>query len=451
MLLQNTYHRNLYSTRRVRASVAVLLALSALIAAVAQHRASHKLRATAVVEITAEEHGGKIVRLFPVTILDGGRFHDASIYESRPWPMAIGRGIVYEAQKLGLPVGYLTINTATEKSGTWVAGGNWITAEAVLKASAPPPPVNTQPGKSADDRPILRRSGGSSSSDAPAPVSPAPSSEPSAPAPAEPSSSSAPPAPATAPEAAPQPSDPNRPVLRHQQHTTAQAQQEVENQPQITPDTPTHPAPTAALPASDPGTQTLVAVSDAQPTETRSWEFHASPEEKQQIETKMRKLALEQLPQESPALTASALKNVVVRAFDLDLSNDAVVVLSAEAPPARPASAPVLKGRRPQPQPTQPGSTSPRYVTVIARMDIDGNPTRLLVSVADATKLDITPRLELIDAVDVDGDGYAELLFRTWGLEDRGFVIYGVGHGTVTRVFEGATQSLKPSVSRVSR
>jgi hypothetical protein len=419
-----------------------LLALSVLMAAVAQHRTSHKLRATAVVEITADEHGGKIVRLFPVTILDGGRFRDASIYESRPWPMAIGRGIVYEAQNLGVPVGYLTINSATEKNGTWVAGGDWVTADVVAKQSAPPPsPVTTQPDKSADDRPILRRSGGSSGGETPA--SPGPSS-----APAEPSASSTPPAPATAPEAAPQPSDPSRPVLRHREHTTAQGQQEVENQPQITPDTTKHPMATTALSASAPGTQILVAVSDAQPTETRSWEFHSSPEEKQQIEAKMRKLALEQLPQESPALTESALKNVAVRAFDLDLSNDAVVVLSAEAPPVRPAPVPVSKGRRPQPQPTQPVSTTPRYVTVIARMDIDGNPTKLLASVADATKLDITPRLELIDAVDVDGDGYAELLFRTWGLDDRGFVIYGVGHGTVTRVFEGATQSLKPLLNR---
>ncbi|HET6841033.1 MAG TPA: hypothetical protein VFK06_05005 [Candidatus Angelobacter sp.] len=450
MLLQNSYHRNLYSTRRVRASVAVFLALSALMAAVAQHRASHKLRATAVVEITADEHGGKIVRLFPVTILDGGRFRDASIYESRPWPMAIGRGIVYEAQNLGVPVGYLTISNATEKNGTWVAGGDWVTADVVAKQSAPPPPpVTTQPDKSADDRPILRRSGGSSGGETPAPASPVPPS-----APAEPSASSTPPAPAPTTESAPSPSDPNRPVLRHQQqHTTAQAQQEVENQPQITPDTTKHPTARTALSASAPGTQILVAVSDAQPTETRSWEFHSSPEEKQQIESKMRKLALEQLPQESPALTESALKNVVVRAFDLDLSNDAVVVLSAEAPPARtaPAALPAVKGKRSQPQPTQPVSTTPRYVTVIARMDIDGNPTRLLVSVADAAKLDIAPRLELIDAVDVDGDGYAELLFRTWGLEDRGFVIYGVGHGTVTRVFEGATQSLKPSVNSVSR
>ena len=435
MSLQNSnHHRNLYSTRRVRASVAVLLVLSALIAAVAQHRASHKLRATAVVEITADEHGAKIVRLFPVTILDGGRFRDASIYESRPWPMAIGRGIVYEAQKLGVPVGYLTINTATEKNGTWVAGGNWVTADVVAKQSAPPPPVTTQPGKSADDRPILRRSGGSSGSETPAPASPAPPS-----APAEPS--------------APQPSDPNRPVLRHQQeHTTAQAQQEVENQPQIAPDTKhSAPAPSPSLPASAPGTQTLVAVSDAQPTETRSWEFHAKPEEKQQIEAKMRKLALELLPQESPALTDSALKNVVVRAFDLDMSNDAVVVLTAEAPPVHPAPAPSPKGRRPQPQPAQPVATTPRYVTVIARMDIDGNPTKLIGNVADGAKLDITPRLELIDAVDVDGDGFAELLFRTWGLDERGFIIYGVGHGTVTKVFEGATQQFKTSEGRLGR
>ena len=46
----------------------------------------------------------------------------------------------------------------------------------------------------------------------------------------------------------------------------------------------------------------------------------------------MRKLALAQLPRENAQLTPNSLKNVVMRSFDLDMSNDAVMVLSAEIP-----------------------------------------------------------------------------------------------------------------------
>jgi hypothetical protein len=49
----------------------------------------------------------------------------------------------------------------------------------------------------------------------------------------------------------------------------------------------------------------------------------------------------------------------------------------------------------------------------------------------------------LIDAVDVDGDGLAELLFREYDFDQKSFIIYGVGHGTVTKVFEGASEPLK--------
>jgi hypothetical protein len=55
----------------------------------------------------------------------------------------------------------------------------------------------------------------------------------------------------------------------------------------------------------------------------------------------------------------------------------------------------------------------------------------------------VAPRLELIDAVDVDGDGLAELLFREYGFDDKSFIIYGVGRSTVTKVFEGASTPLR--------
>jgi hypothetical protein len=57
--------------------------------------------------------------------------------------------------------------------------------------------------------------------------------------------------------------------------------------------------------------------------------------------------------------------------------------------------------------------------------------------------LDVAPRLELVDAVDVDGDGLAELLFREYGFDQKSFIIYGVGRSTVTKVFEGASVPLR--------
>jgi len=90
-----------------------------------------------------------------------------------------------------------------------------------------------------------------------------------------------------------------------------------------------------------------------------------------------------------------------------------------------------------------PGKFVSRYITLIARIDLEGNPQRLAVSVTDSSRLDVAPRLELIDAVDVDGDGYAELLFRQYSFDEQSFIIYGVGRSTVTKVFEGASSPLK--------
>jgi len=55
----------------------------------------------------------------------------------------------------------------------------------------------------------------------------------------------------------------------------------------------------------------------------------------------------------------------------------------------------------------------------------------------------VAPRLELIDAVDLDGDGLGELLFREYSFDQKSFIIYGIGRSTVTKVFEGASQDLK--------
>ena len=191
--------------------------------------------------------------------------------------------------------------------------------------------------------------------------------------------------------------------------------------------------PRTKLPVVVSGTRTFVAVSDNEPTDVRSYDFKWKAGEAEQMEVKMRKLALAQLPRENAQLNTNSLNNVVMRSFDLDLSNDAVIVLSAEIPGSY--LAPGGKGA--------PGKFVSRYVTVIARVDFEGVPQKLASSVTDSSRLDVAPRLELIDAVDVDGDGLAELLFREYSFDQKSFIIYGVGRSTVTKVFEGASMPLR--------
>jgi hypothetical protein len=171
-------------------------------------------------------------------------------------------------------------------------------------------------------------------------------------------------------------------------------------------------------------TKTFVAVSDEQPIDTRSFNFSWRPGEEQEVGVKMRKLALTQLQRESPRLTDSSLSNVVFRSFDLDLTNDAALVISAEASVSSPAGA------------KEAVKSIVRYVTVIARLDFDGIPQKLMVNMTDSSRLDVVPRMELVDAVDVDGAGPAELLFREYSFDHKSFVIYSVGRNVATKMFE---------------
>jgi hypothetical protein len=437
---------NLYRRNSFLASGALLmLCLAVFTALPAQHRNSHKLRATAVVEITTDPLGVVTTHVVPVTVLDEKLFQDASIYKAAPRPMALENGLVYEAQKTGTPVGYVTIVNGANDRG-WVAMGKFKPISATAKAEATPVPASSgddrpilhhgdsnstgvvtptstatptptpTPMNSSDDRPILHRSDSSSSAAAPNPAA--------TPTPAPASQSPTP------PEA---PEDPSRPLLQHR----APGQLSHGHQPAAA--TPT-PAPTAKgvapstkPPNATPAIQTFVAVSDEQPTDTRSFNFSWKPGEEQEVGVKMRKLALAQFQRENPRLTDSSLSNVVFRSFDLDLSNDAALVVSAE-----------VAGGNPGASVKTPGKPIVRYVTVIARLDFDGIPQKLMVNMTDSSRLDVVPRMELVDAVDVDGDGPAELLFREYSFDHKSFVIYSVGRNVATRMFEGASQPLKP-------
>jgi len=103
-------------------------------------------------------------------------------------------------------------------------------------------------------------------------------------------------------------------------------------QPSTTPGQPAQAVPAAPRPQITPGTQIMVAVSDAQAADVRPLQYKWKPADEEAMLAKMKKLALAQLPRENAQLNEGSLKNVNMRSFDLDLSNDAVVVLSAEVP-----------------------------------------------------------------------------------------------------------------------
>ena len=109
------------------------------------------------------------------------------------------------------------------------------------------------------------------------------------------------------------------------------------------------------------------------------------------------------------------LDNVQMIAYDLWNSNQPIIVLSAEAhlpPPAAGAAH------------SEVASDLQYSVMLVAYPDIYNNLRKLYAGVTDKFHLDITPKLELIDAVDADGDGRGELLFRETADAGSGWVIY---------------------------
>jgi hypothetical protein len=66
-----------------------------------------------------------------------------------------------------------------------------------------------------------------------------------------------------------------------------------------------------------------------------------------------------------------------------------------------------------------------------AHGDYDGNPHKMLFEKND--------RYELIDAVDLDGDGPGELLFRHVQSDGSTFVVYRASIDGLTEVFRGGT------------
>jgi hypothetical protein len=197
----------------------------------------------------------------------------------------------------------------------------------------------------------------------------------------------------------------------------------------------------------------IPAISDAGGSEPHPYSYSVKPAEEQQLQKKMLALAsteirnrAQQLASEggesAPARTSSrktktpavrsappTFEDTQFRIFDLSNSNEPVLVLTTTARLSRPFGAK-----------TSAGVNLQYYVTLVAREDISGELHKPFSSVTDSRHLDIQPRLELIDAVDADGDGRAELLFRQISDKGTAFMIYRVIGDQLWALFHGTPE-----------
>jgi hypothetical protein len=277
------------------------------------------------------------------------------------------------------------------------------------------------------------------------------------------STSSSSPAPASkdtkdtkdAPKSAPQtarndldqpPSDPNRPILRR-----GKPDPNAHHEPFVNFDDPAEAAKaTKEYAASQPTFQTITAISDAAGPDPRSYAYDVKPAEEAIYRNKMLELATKQLRLKptgtSPASTeqpsgkaksAAGQKKpssakpagpqfdqLSLHIFDLSNSNEPILVLSARAHP------PAITGNGTIPEPQE--------ITLIARTNLEGELEKLFFAQTDSRHLDVRPRMELIDAVDADGDGRGELLFRQTSGEGSAYAIYRVTADKLYLLYEGA-------------
>jgi len=198
--------------------------------------------------------------------------------------------------------------------------------------------------------------------------------------------------------------------------------------------------------------QTVAAISDAAGPDPRPYTYDLKPVEEAIYRNKMLELAAKLVklktgqsasPSSSSAATTKAgsspvgvktaaktttaqtkpqFENLNLRIFDLSNSNEPVLVLSA---------------RTPLPPAGASGAQVPQEITLIARTNLEGELHKLFFAQTDSRHLDVSPRMELIDAVDVDGDGRGELLFRETSDAGSAYAIYRVTADQLWPLYEG--------------
>jgi hypothetical protein len=425
-------------------------------------------RAVAVLEWTGQPGKPNASRLIPITIYINGQLQDGGLYQARPEPLTLDNGTEYELQLAGQPKGLFDVEAAgsvpdTQFDNVWYGYGKWKALplprppSTILLASKPNAYVV---GGGDSDEPHFAHRPGKGDDTAKSPAENRPSDAPvlvnrsgdaQEPPSAENKKST------TASDAPIGADDPDRPTLRHRKATPQQPTFN-DSTAAVTavgsyadandPDRPRleygRPAGTNAdldlskLTSNPPHLEQMVAVSDATDRDPQRFTFTwANMQQEQDAQNKLETLAQQAIAATlQPAQPAAAPKKTRTRrpvrhakptppvlpqlqdaqfhTYSLSYAGDATMVLSAH---------------------TEGAGVQLKYVTLIATNDIYGNPQVLFTNVTDAAHLDQTPRMKLVDAVDADADGRAELLFELDGMSTRQFALYSVAAGRASQIF----------------
>ena len=492
-----------YRTHRGLRTVTTALAALAISAAVTvgfcmplsaqTHKVAKRenvVRAIGVYEWTGDMAKPAASRLIPVSLFIDGKLEDAAVYLARPMPFSLLTGNVYELQRNGIPLGMFDLAFArhliapatatTTYDDGWFGYGKFVPPGEVKKSTLKPVTTlakingldedDSQPHFSA--RSATPGSGGAAT---PAPGTASaststPADDPDRPKLHRTSNSSSDSSSQTADAGSTPADDPDRPSLRRR--TPEQAQSAKDDRGGVTAagnslDDPNRPLlhrgkPTSALNDDDlpklmglPGDQDLhqlVAVSDAvdHPLHdfSRPWEDEA---EHLAILGKMEAAARAQLSAYEAANTVAA-----------------AAPAPAKQTPASKTRRPAAKQTPPPPPPPEPlleekltgymlsyggaptfvysahtdglGPTL-RFVTLVAQINMQGEPEVAMKSVTDAAHLDRAPRMRLVDVVDADASNRASVLFELRAQTSRQFALYRVIGARAEQTFAtGSTQ-----------
>jgi hypothetical protein len=404
------------------------------------------LRAISVLEWTGEAGKPKTSRLVPVTVLDQGVLQDGGIYLARPQPLALSGEVEYELQQNGQPIGLFDIKNAGQEQGSWVGYGSW---KPLPKPKAKPSmdelakmTINDEDS----DRPVLHRKhhaddaptagkGGDSTT-----AGPTASDDPDRPKLHKKNSSDD----AGSSGGGTAADDPDRPKLKKEKKKKPEEVGHVDSLPGVTdPDRPQLKRGKTAgfalnvvpsLMGLPPDMQQAVAVSDSKERPVHPWAFSwANPEDEAKMKSALEDVARDALglkpPPPAPApkraargkklappvetLPPAPLTDEKFRVFELAYGSGATLVLTAH---------------------TDGTLAEQKFVTLIAQPDFYGNALVMLKYVAEGARLDETPRMRLVDAVDAMADNRGELLFELRGATGRQFALYRVLRGRAEKL-----------------
>jgi hypothetical protein len=452
------------------------------------------VRAVGVYEWTGDMAKPAASRLIPISLFIDGHFEDAAVYLARPVPMALLTGNVYEIDRAGVPLGTLDLvfskhleasdTAVTTYDDGWFGYGKFVPPAPPKKTYASAKPARTVGIVSSDDEDDSRPhfssrsaqpgSGGTANtgSGTTTTASTTPPDDPDRPT----LHRSAPDTSASTGDthASPAPDDPDRPTLRrrsappdananHDSVTGASAAlNDDPNRPLLHRGKPAGEPTEADLPKlsglpGDTDLHQLAAVSDAvnRPMHdfARPWD---DENEHQAILTKMQAAARAQLAlyEAANAVAPSTPPPVPTPTPKSTAPAKSRRAAAAPTPPPPPPPEPLLDEKLSGYTLSYGGAATfvysahtdglgptLRFVTLVAQVNMQGEPEVALKNVTDATHLDRTPRMRLVDVVDAEASNRASLLFELRAQNSRQFALYRVIGGRADQTFlTGSTQ-----------